>query len=94
MLSELKNSVANLKQEEKPFYLSVRILPKSPQNAVTEHLSDGSWKIRVRGAAEKGRANAELIQFLSVTLEIAPSRITIVSGKSERHKLLKINPHA
>lgn len=93
MLSEFKNALAALISGKKPVYLSVRVIPKSPQNAITEILADGSWKIRVRGAAEKGRANDELIRFLSEVLAIEQSQIVIISGKSDRHKLIKINPH-
>lgn len=75
-------------------YLRIKVIPKSAQNEIIEILDDESGeqtvKIRIKAPPEKGKANAELIKFLSKELKIAKSQITIISGKSEQLKLLKI----
>lgn len=71
-----------------PLYLRVKILPKSPANEITEQLEDGTYKIRIAAPAEGGRANAELIKFLKKSL--GAQEVKIVSGQTERVKLLKI----
>lgn len=73
-----------------PHYLRVKITPKSPHNAWGEMLSDGTCKIRIAAPAEKGKANAELIKFLSKEFGIARTQITIVAGKTDHLKLIKI----
>mgnify|MGYP001608505036 CR=1 FL=1 len=75
-------------------YLRIKVLPKSPKNEITEIMKDESGeetiKIRIKAAPEKGKANAELIKFLSKELNISKENISIISGKSTTLKLVKI----
>ncbi len=71
-------------------YLRIKVLPKSPKNEVVEILGDETIKIRIKAAPEKGRANKELISFLSKELQIPTSNIKILSGKTDQLKLVKI----
>lgn len=48
-------------------------------------------KIRIKAVPEKGRANAELIRFLSKELSIPKENITIINGKSSQLKLIRVN---
>ena len=54
-------------------------------------LLDGMVKIKVAAAAEKGKANQCLIEFLAKKLEIKKKDISIVSGKTSPVKQIKIN---
>jgi len=72
-------------------YLRIKVIPKSAKNEVTEILEDDTIKIRIKAAPEKGKANEELIKFLSKELNIDKSRIKILCGKAEQLKLIKIN---
>ncbi len=80
----IKNQLA----QKSPLYIRVKVLPKSPANEVVEVMADGTYKIRVAAPAEGGKANAELLRFLKKGLGAA--EVTIVSGKTERIKLLKV----
>lgn len=75
-------------------YLRVKVLPKSPKSEVSEIIEDSDGekliKIRIKAAPEKGRANAELIKFLSKELGITKDSISIISGKTEQVKLIRI----
>jgi len=51
----------------------------------------GQLKCFLRSAPEKGKANDELIRFLSKELRIAKDKISIVHGKTTRLKRLKID---
>lgn len=73
----------------KPLYLTVRIVPKSLYTEFVEVMGDGSYKIRVAAPPEKGKANAELVRFLKKELGIRA--IAIVSGKTDRIKLIRID---
>ncbi len=72
-----------------PAYLTVKILPGSSKTEVIERMSDGeTWKIRVAAPPEKGKANTELVRFLKKSFGL---QTEVVSGKTDRRKLLKIN---
>lgn len=71
-------------------YLRIKVLPKSPKNEVVEILDDETIKIRIKAVPERGKANAELIKFLSKELNIQRDQISIISGKTEQLKLVKI----
>ncbi len=75
-------------------YLRIKVIPKSAKNCVTEILDDKengkTYKIKIAAPAEKGKANTALIKFLSKELNISTERISIISGKTEHLKLVKI----
>ena len=75
-----------------PVYLKIKVLPKSPKNEVTDQLIDGTIKIRIKATPEKGKANKELISFMSKELGINGAKISIISGASDPVKLVKISP--
>lgn len=75
-------------------YLRIKVIPKSRKNEVTEIMTDDSGeetiKIRIKAAPEKGRANAELIKFLSTELNVPKDNISIISGAASQLKLIRI----
>ncbi|MBP9770654.1 DUF167 domain-containing protein [Candidatus Gracilibacteria bacterium] len=62
---------------------------------MTEIMTDDSGektiKIRIKAVPEKGKANEELIKFLSKELSIPKDQITIISGKSTQLKLVRFD---
>lgn len=75
-------------------YLRIKVLPKSPKTELTDTLADGTLKIRVAAPPEKGKANVELIKFLARRFNVAKENVSIVSGKSDSLKLVKITKTA
>ena len=77
-------------------YLRIKVIPKSSKTEISEIMKDDSGeqtiKIRIKAAPEKGKANAELIKFLSKELNVPKPAISIISGKTDRIKLIKIAP--
>jgi uncharacterized protein len=75
-------------------YLRIKVLPKSPKSEIVDIMDDKengqTIKIRIKAAPEKGRANAELIGFLSKEMKVSKNNITIIAGKTEQLKLIKI----
>jgi uncharacterized protein (TIGR00251 family) len=69
--------------------ISVCIVPKSSRTGVCGIYGE-SLKIKIAAAPENGKANKELIDFLSNLLETSRQAITIVSGHTSRKKMLKI----
>ena len=75
-------------------YLRIKVIPKSSKNEVTEIMKDETGeetiKIRIKAIPEKGKANTELIKFLSKELQVPKQNISIISGKTDQLKLIKI----
>ena len=74
--------------QKKTLYIRVKVVPKSPKNEVVDLMADETYKIRIAAPATDGKANAELLRFLKKSLGAAEAMI--VSGKTDRIKLIKI----
>ena len=66
-----------------------KVIPGSSRTRIT-----GLWqsmlKVNVASAAEKDKANKELIKHLADILDVSRSSITILSGRRDRRKRLRI----
>ena len=68
---------------------TIKVVPKSGrQKAVLD--KTGRLKIYLKSIAEDGKANKELISYLSSTLNIPQQDILIFVGEHGRTKILKI----
>jgi uncharacterized protein len=72
---------------EFPFYRTVKISPGSTETKVIGEMDDGTLKISISAAPEKGKANELLKKFFKKTFGV---KVSIISGETERKKLLKI----
>jgi uncharacterized protein (TIGR00251 family) len=73
----------------KKFRLRVYAKP----NAKTEkiEIEPNYIVISIQSAPEKGKANKEIIEILSETLNINSSKFTLVSGQKSRDKIIEID---
>jgi hypothetical protein len=78
-------------KQKKPRYLRIKVIPKSQKNEVIEIMDDETIKIRIKAVPEKGKANKELISFLSKELELKKEAFKIISGEHDQLKLIKIS---
>lgn len=53
-------------------------------------IDEDKFRVAVTAAPERGRANAAIIQALASHFKVAPSRISIIIGKTSREKLIEI----
>ena len=68
--------------------LDVRLTPRSSQNRIEiEGETARAW---VTAAPTDGQANEALIRLVAKTLDVAPSRVTIVRGHTSREKTIEI----
>lgn len=67
--------------------VKVKVLPNSSKNHLIEYKND-ELKVKIKAVPEKGKANAELIHFLSKELKIPKSSIKILKGESSANKIL------
>ena len=78
-----------IKETEKGVLLPVRAVPRASKNEI-QGVYDEALKIRLAAPPVDGKANAALIKFLSKTLDIPRSQISLSSGETGRSKLLLI----
>lgn len=70
-------------------FLDIKIIPNASKNEIVE--KDGhKLKVRIKAVPEKGKANKELIKFLSSTFNVSKSQIEIVRGNTSRQKRISI----
>ncbi|MCX6573913.1 MAG: DUF167 domain-containing protein [Candidatus Aminicenantes bacterium] len=69
--------------------LTVKAQPRAKAPGV-EELGPDRFRVRVRAAPDKGRANAEIIERLAAHLGVPPSRLTIVRGATSSQKLFRL----
>lgn len=74
-------------------YVKIKVIPKAPKTEIVGEMADGTLKIRIAAPPEKGRANAELIKFLSKQHNVPKENIAIVSGKTDSLKLVRITKY-
>ncbi len=74
--------------------MTLRLTVKVKPGAKKEGISitpDGSLEVRVSAPPEKGKANERLIELLAEHFGVAKSRISIVSGHTQRQKVVEID---
>ena len=70
--------------------IAVRVYPNAARNEVVG-FKDGVLGVRVSAPPVKGKANDELIAFLSKVLGVSKSRIGITTGHTARNKVIAID---
>ncbi|MBZ5607925.1 MAG: DUF167 domain-containing protein [Acidobacteriia bacterium] len=71
--------------------LRVKVIPKSSKTELAGILPDGTWKIKVTAAPEKGKANRAVCEFIAEKLGVAKSKVRIVSGETSHLKRIHVD---
>lgn len=80
----------DIKETKTGVLFRVKAQPNAGKNAVTcEH--NGMLKVKIACAPERGRANEELIGYLSGLLNVSKSRVQVVKGMASREKTVVIS---
>lgn len=74
---------------ERGVKLNLFIQPKASKNEIIGP-HNGALKIKITAPPVDGKANAELVEFLSEILEIPKRRIEILKGETGRNKSVEI----
>ncbi len=69
--------------------ITVQVQPNTSQNKITR-FEQGVWYLRIAAPPIKGRANQELLKFLSDILGVSKSSLTIEKGMTSKRKLIAI----
>ena len=70
--------------------LAIRVQPRAASNEVLE-VRDGRLLVRTTAAPADGKANKAVIRLVAAFLDVAPSRIRLVKGQTQRNKVLRIS---
>ncbi len=83
-----------LKQENDHFLLYIKATPNSTKSKISGKFTDEKnqeyLKINLAAVPEDGKANEELIRFLSKLLNISKSKIEVIRGETSRIKVVRI----
>lgn len=90
-MTGLAEELAERLRREGVLALRLRVIPKSSRTELAGYMDDGTLKVRVAAAPEKGKANAELRAFLARTLGVGQRQVTIVSGESSQNKQVRVS---
>ncbi|MCL4853514.1 MAG: YggU family protein [Bryobacteraceae bacterium] len=71
--------------------LRVKVIPKSSKSEVIGYLPDGTLKVKIAAAPERGKANAELCALLAKQFGVPRKNVVIVSGETSQHKHVRIS---
>ena len=75
--------------DEKQVKIAVRVQPNARQNEILG-FKDDMLHLKIAAPPVKGKANQELIKFLSEILGISKSNLVIEKGITERRKVIGI----
>ncbi len=75
--------------KDKQVKIVIQVQPNASQNKVAR-FEDGVWHLRIAAPPVKGKANRELIKFLSDVLGLSKSAITIEKGLTSKRKVIVI----
>lgn len=68
----------------------VKVIPKSARTELAAVLADGTLRVRVAAAPEKGKANAALCEFLARHYGVTKSQVRVVKGLTATHKVVEV----
>ncbi len=71
------------------YRIRIKLTPNAKANAITGCIDD-VWQIRIKAQPIEGRANNELIKYLSNVLDIAKSNISLDKGQTSRIKTVLV----
>ena len=70
--------------------ISLRVYPNAGRNEIVG-LSDGVLRVKISAPPIKGKANRELITFLSRLLGVGKSSVNSIKGHTIRNKVVAID---
>ena len=71
--------------------ISIKVVTGKPKSRIIDQMIDGTYKIELKAIPVEGKANEELIRFLSKVLGISKSKIYITSGVRSKNKLVNVD---
>ncbi len=85
-LSELKNGILI---KDKVVTLAIYVQPNAKRSEF-EKIHDDQLKIKIKAPPEDGRANKEVIDFLSEFFSVSKQSVSLLKGHTSRKKKVQI----
>ena len=79
----------NQKNHTNNHWLLLKVTPNASRNEITG-VNGGVLQVKIAAPPERGRANKELIAFLSRELGVKRSAVAIIRGENSRHKAITV----
>lgn len=70
--------------------LKIKVTPKMSKTEFKKELADGTLKLNIKSAPEKGKGNKEIIGYLATLFCVSESCITILTGETSPIKTVII----
>ena len=77
-------------RSEGKLLLAIKAVPKASRDEVAGWLDDGSLKVKVTAAPEKGKANAAICRVVAEWLAVPASRVRVVRGETSARKQVEV----
>ncbi len=87
MSSEL--NIEKIKNSDSDITLDIKVITNAKQNSI-EFLEDGLIKLRISTVPVEGKANKEIIEYLSKIFNKRRGDIVILKGEKNSHKVILI----
>ncbi len=71
-------------------FVRIKVIPGSRITEFFSLMSDGSYRIRLKAPPVDGKANIELIRWMSRQFGVSREEVCIKSGTTSRQKLIRI----
>ena len=85
-----RDRIGNVMVEQKQARIVVLVQPNASRSEVL-HFKDGVLHIRIAAPPVRGKANQELIKFLSDILGVSKNSLIIEKGMTNKRKIIAIN---
>jgi uncharacterized protein len=76
-------------KSEKSAKILIQAHPGAKRNSIIR-FEDGVWHLKIAAPPVEGKANKELIEFLSEILDVSKSRLSVEKGATSRKKLVLV----
>jgi uncharacterized protein (TIGR00251 family) len=83
---ELRRKLLN----EGSLVLDLKVVPRAKTGEVAELMANGTLKVKVTAAPEKGRANEEVCAVLAAYLGVSKRNVELLLGHSSQQKRVRV----
>jgi uncharacterized protein len=70
--------------------LTLKVIPKASKNEIVGLLEDGTLKVKITAAPEKGKANAAICDYLAGQFGVSRRNVTLLRGETSHTKQVEI----
>lgn len=76
--------------KDSQIFINIKAFPASGKQELSYNPETDVFLAKIKSAAENGKANTEIIKLLSQEFKVYKENIKILSGKTDRNKLIKL----